>query len=82
MDFKPISLKIEEELEVIFAELKSGISAREDSRAFGAMIEKHITDNWKDICDRNGFEHVDIPGRRSIFDFASRINGQLYGFDV
>lgn len=82
MDYEPISLKIEEELEVLFEELRSGISAREDSRAFGAMIEKRITDNWEDICSRNGFEYVELPGKRSIFDFACRIDEQLYGFDV
>lgn len=82
MDFKQISLKIEEKISGLFEELRSGISAREDSRAFGAMIERRITENWSRICTELGYEPVDIPGRRTIFDFACRIDGKLFGFDV
>ena len=42
MDLKDLSQKIESELIKLFEELRSGISAREDSRAFGAMIEHRI----------------------------------------
>jgi len=45
MDYKKISNEIELQIETLFEELRSGISAREDSRAFGAMIEKRITEN-------------------------------------
>lgn len=82
MDFKQISLQIEEKVSELFEELRSGISAREDSRAFGAMVEKRITENWKKICADFGYEPIDIPGRRTIFDFACRIEGRLFGFDV
>jgi hypothetical protein len=82
MDFKEISIKIEEKLESLFEELRSGISAREDSRAFGAMIEKRITESWGEICRVLGYTPIDIPGRRSIFDFACEIEGVLFGFDV
>ena len=79
---KEVSNNIELALEELFEELRSGIAAREDSRAFGAMIEKRITDNWIDICNKYGYEPVAIPGRRSIFDFACRVDGKLVGFDV
>ena len=82
MDYKKISQNIEEKIEELFVELLSGISAREDSRAFGAMIEKRITENWLDICNELDFEAFSIPGRRSIFDFACRVDGELFGFDV
>ena len=70
------------QLDNLFADLRSGISAREDSRAFGAMIEKRITDHWKDICDSIGAEFIANPGRRTIYDFAARYNGIFFGFDV
>lgn len=82
MDYKEVSLKIEEKLAGLFQELRSGMAAREDSRAFGAMVEKRITENWEDICAELGYEPVGIPGRRTIFDFACKVDGQLFGFDV
>ena len=42
MNYEKISENIELQIEILFEELRSGISAREDSRAFGAMIEKRI----------------------------------------
>ncbi len=82
MDYKEISIKIEEELQTLFEELTSGIAAREDSRAFGAMIEKRITENWAEICNKLNYKPIDLPGRRSIFDFACEVKGVLFGFDV
>jgi len=82
IDYKKISLKIEEKLGLLFEELRSGMSAREDSRAFGAMVEKRITDSWTATCNELGFETVNIPGRRTIFDFACKIDDVLFGFDV
>lgn len=50
MDLREISSQIESKLSEIFSEeLTSGLAAREDSRAFGAMVEKKIADNWKQI---------------------------------
>ena len=71
-----------DELDRLFSDLKSGITAREDSRAFEAMIEKRITDNWKKICGKTSADFVPNPGRRTIYDFASRRGGTFYGFDV
>ncbi len=82
MGYKKISLEIEEQIEGLFQELRSGISAREDSRALGAMIEKRITENWEKVCNNLGYKPINIPGRRTIFDFACKINDVLLGFDV
>ena len=82
LDFKNISKVVENQLIKLFDELHSGISAREDSRAFGAMIENKIINNWKDICEILQYEYIQIPGRRTIFDFACKIDEQLVGFDV
>ena len=82
MDYEKISEKIEFEIENLFIEMRSGISEREDSRAFGSMIEKRITENWDIICSNLGFQAIDIPGRRTIFDFACNIEDKLFGFDV
>lgn len=82
MNFKQISLKVEEKISGLFEELRSGISAREDSRAFGAMIEKRIIEHWSEICSEMKYEQVEIPGRRTIFDFACKIENKLFGFDV
>ena len=82
MDYENLSLQFEDEIGHLFQELRSGISAREDSRAFGAMIEKRITENWESICKKLGYRPVNIPGRRTIFDFACVINEKFFGFDV
>ncbi len=82
MDYKKISENIEVNIADLFDELRSGISAREDSRAFGAMIEKRITENWENICSISGYDPIDLPGRRTIFDFACNIENRLFGFDV
>jgi hypothetical protein len=82
MDLRQISDQIEAKLCGLFEELRSGISAREDSRAFGAMIEKRITDNWDRICSELGYSALDRPGRRTIFDFAFQETDQIVGIDV
>lgn len=82
MNLKTISQSLELQIEGLFAELKSGISAREDSRAFGAMIERRIKDNWGAICSKVGYEPVDAPGRRTIFDFGLKADGRIVGIDV
>ena len=82
MDLRDISQKLEAELSKLFEELRSGIAAREDSRAFGAMIEHRIKQNWEAICSRCGFVPVDLPGRRTIFDFGFKIEENIIGIDV
>jgi hypothetical protein len=73
---------LEKHIKSEFIDHLSGVSAREDSRAFGAMVERRITDNWEQICKKSGVEPLDIPGRRSIFDCAYKDNGSIYGLDV
>lgn len=82
MNFQEISKKIEQEIEELFEELKSGISAREDSRAFGAMIERRIAENWSEVCKKLDYEYMEIPGKRTIFDLACKIDGKIFGFDI
>lgn len=82
MDYREVSVAIEGKLHDLFQDLRKDISAREDSRAFGAMIEKRITDNWSDICSSLAYKAVSNPGRRTIYDFACEIDGVLVGFDV
>lgn len=82
MDQKQLSERIAQKISELFEELRSGMSAREDSRAFGAMIEKRITDNWEAICNDLGFPALERPGRRTIFDFAFKKGSQVVGIDV
>jgi len=82
MNLKKISEQIQGKLSDLFEELRSGISEREDSRAFGAMIEKRIADNWEQICQDLGYTSLDRPGRRTIFDFAFHSGNLLVGIDV
>ena len=82
MDLKKISAQIEGKLSGLFEELRSGISEREDSRAFGAMVEKRIADHWERICCELGYGALDRPGRRTIFDFAFLKSRRIVGVDV
>lgn len=82
MNLRETSAAIERELKGLFEELRSGMAAREDSRAFGAMIERRILDNWVAICKRCGFTPVDLPGRRTIFDFGFTVEQRIFGIDI
>ena len=73
---------LNQQLDDLFSDLRSGITAREDSRAFGGMIEQRITTSWEQICEATSSEYVANPGRRTIYDFACRYGGVFYGFDV
>jgi hypothetical protein len=75
MDFQQFSISMELKISELFEELRSGMSEREDSRAFGAMIERRITENWERICTELGYQALLIPGRRTIFDFACKVDG-------
>ncbi len=82
MNQKNISQQVEDKISSLFEELKSGMSAREDSRAFGAMIEKRITDNWEAICNDLGYTALKRPGKKTIFDFAFQKENQVVGIDL
>jgi len=70
------------ELTNLFFDAQSDISAREDSRAFGAMIEQKIATSWESVCMKIKGEPVPRPGRRTIYDFGVLYNGKLFGVDV
>lgn len=82
MNQKEVSQQIEDKISGLFKELRSGMSEREDSRAFGAMIEKRITDNWASLCSQLEYSPLERPGRRTIFDFAFTKENQIVGIDV
>ena len=65
-----------------FASYSAGVTAREDSRAFGAMVEKNITSNWNTICKDLKVKPLEIPGRRTIFDCAYSEGETIFGLDV
>ena len=73
---------LNQQLDDLFSDLRSGITAREDSRAFGGMIEQRITTSWEKICEATSSDFVANPGKRTIYDFACRYGGTFYGFDV
>lgn len=77
MNYKDVSLDIEKQVDTLFKDLRSGIAAREDSRAFGAMIERRIGDSWETMCQKLGHVPEVLPGRRTIFDFACRVEKVL-----
>lgn len=82
MNLQAVSTELEEKLSALFDELRSGISEREDSRAFGAMVERRITDNWNQICQDLGYVSLERPGRRTIYDFAFEADSSIVGIDV
>jgi hypothetical protein len=82
MNLKSVSQELENSLSGLFDELMSGIAEREDSRAFGAMVERRITDNWTAICENLGYGPLERPGRRTIYDFAFQMGSNIVGIDV
>ncbi len=83
MDLRKVSSQVEAKLSEIFSEeLASGLAAREDSRAFGAMVEKRIVDNWKQICLDLGHIPLERPGKRTLYDVAFQSEGKIVGIDV
>lgn len=85
MDLKILTTQIQDEISVIFSDeldSKMFMPQREDSRAFGGMIEKRIADNWDSICANIGCHALTRPGKRTIYDFALKIDGKLVGVDI
>lgn len=58
------------------------LATREDSRAFGALVERRIVEAWPAICARVAAIADPIPGRRSVFDVSLRSGGNRFGVDV
>lgn len=82
MDLKEICANLNGSLIELFDEVRSGLIAREDSRAFGAMVEHRIEATWPAICSRHGYAALTRPGRRTIFDFAFTAGDVTVGLDV
>ena len=83
MDLRKISGQIEDKLSEIFSEeLTLGLAEREDSRAFGAMVEKKIVNNWGQTCLDLGYVPLKRPGRRTIYDLAFQAEDRIVGIDV
>lgn len=82
-DYRIFCANLEERFGELFADLKkSGLAAREDSRAFGAMVERRILDSWEVICQKIGAGFIVPPGRRTIYDMACIFEGTFVGFDI
>lgn len=60
----------------------SEVASREDSRAFGAMLEARVAEAWPRICAGIGAEALPRPGARTIYDLALRRRGVLIGLDL
>ncbi len=79
------------ELKLLCDRLRQGIEeiirdyplhTREDSRAFGASVEKIIKDRWPELCERLNLQSLEPGGRRTIYDVAFTYNRQNYGLDI
>jgi len=80
MNFKSISLSIEDKVSEL---LRSFVGHRRERRltSIRAMIEKRISRIGKGSV-RTLLQTFRDSSRRTIFDFACMIDGQLFGFDV
>lgn len=68
--------------ECLLHKYPSGLPEREDSRAFGALIERTVIEARKTICQDLNMGCDTIPGKRTIYDFATKYNQTLFGFDI
>jgi hypothetical protein len=82
MDHRALAERIQHAVEQIFTHQGAAMAAREDSRAFGAMIERHVLEGWASICEELGYEPLAAPGKRTIYDAACRVDGHVLGIDV
>ncbi|MGW2295146.1 hypothetical protein [Streptomyces violaceorubidus] len=58
-----------------------GLEEQPDARAFGAHVEKAVTDRWEDLCATWGADALPRPGRRSIYDAGFSTAGEVVGVD-
>ena len=79
LDLARTSLAIERSVSALFTD---GMDGREDSRAFGAMIERAVSDGWEIVCREASGTPLPKAGARSIFDRAMSIGGVTLGVDV
>ncbi len=85
MNTKQLSRRLECILTSHLNSIGRSVSAREDSRAFGGMIERSITDDWSAICAKVGVVDLADAGKKSIYDAAfqrKRRHNEIVGVDV
>ena len=82
MGIREICRLLAEQLISVFSATPAGLPEREDSRAFGAMIEERIMETWTQVCENAGFLPLPRPGRRTIYDLALADGSQVVGVDI
>lgn len=80
-ELRALCEKIQAEARSVLVE-GAGLAAREDSRAFGASVERRILDAWPCLCAAQTWACEAQPGRRTLYDVSCRIGGVRYGVDV
>ncbi len=75
-------LGLQAQLNAVVGQQSRKLPSREDSRAFGAMVETMITGKWPVICRSMKATALAKPGRRTIYDCSCNHSGQFYGVDV
>lgn len=46
------------------------------------MVEHRTTRNWEAVCINLGYQSLNLPSRRTIFDVACLVQNTLSGFDI
>ena len=82
MAIRELCRNLAEQLAAAFSVARAGLPEREDSRAFGAMIEAAVSERWSHICASIGVTPVPRPGRRTIYDAAFQDGASLVGVDI
>jgi hypothetical protein len=85
MILKKLCEKVERHIEDRLSAVGNAFDSREDSRAFGGMIEKAIADKWAGICASMRGTALPEPGKRTIYDVALKTTGRgslLVGVDI
>lgn len=85
MNEKRLCLQLERIVTEVLSSERKQYHAREDSRAFGGMIEQSITSNWNGICAAMNVMELPKAGRKSIYDAAFQLNRrsiEIVGVDV
>ena len=82
MVIRELCRNLAEQLAVAFGVIPAALPEREDSRAFGAMIEAGVVEKCSHICASIGVTPVSRPGRRTIYDVAFQDGTSLVGVDI
>jgi hypothetical protein len=74
--------RVTDHLTRLFARKDNQFGVREDSRAFGSMVQKEVGDEWPALCTALGVRTGSGAGSRSIYDYAFETGTCVTGFDV